>query len=135
MFIRALGIALLLTTPALAGDVVPFPERYYQEGFCAGMDVKIRLGEQQRADCLTGTQAIEVEWHDYWKAAIGEALAHGTETGLTPGIILVCREDQALCLDASQSARNVLSHYHIRATLWDCWPVDATLADCRRWDL
>ncbi len=133
--IRAVLLCLLFVAPAIAGDVVPPPERFYQQRFCAGMDSKIRLGEQLRADCLTKTQAIEVEWADYWKAAIAESLAHSAETGLAPGIILVCREDQALCLAASQAARDTLQHHLLHATLWDCLPIDLTLADCRRWDL
>jgi hypothetical protein len=80
----AIGIAALfgaLSVPALGQDMsspdVPSrAERFYQERFCAGMDLEVRLGQQRRADCLDDTHAIEVDFHDKWKEAIGQSLAY-----------------------------------------------------------
>jgi hypothetical protein len=58
------------------------------------MDPEVRIGLQRRADCISDTHAIEVDWHDKWKDAIGQSLAYSAETGLRAGIILVCRSDQ-----------------------------------------
>jgi hypothetical protein len=126
----------LLVHPALAQEVPSPSERFYQERFCAGMAIEVRLGQvQQRADCLSQTHAIEVEWHDRWKDAIGQALANSAASGRQPGIVLVCRSDQALCLAASLGVRQTLGHHHVGATLWDCLPIHRTLADCRRWEI
>lgn len=126
----------LLIGPALAQEVPSQSERFYQERFCAGLEVSIRLGQvQQRADCVGQSHAIEVEWHDKWKDAIGQALANSAASERRPGIVLVCRSDQALCLAASLGLRQTLAYHHAGATLWDCLPIHRRLANCRRWEL
>ena len=125
----------LASGPAIPQEPVSLPERFYQERFCAGLDTEIRLGQQRRADCTSQTHAIEVVWHDEWKEGLGRALAYSAETGLLPGIVVVCRSDQAYCLETSLLVRQMLSYHHVRATLWDCLPIDDGLGDCVRWDL
>lgn len=137
--LTVIGLALIVATSmisaACAQDVPSRSERFYQERFCAGLDLKIRLGLQRRADCISSTHAIEVDWHDKWKEAIGQALAYSAETGLRLGIILVCRSDQAYCLSSSLFVRQTLSYHRVAATLWDCLPIDETLEACTRWEI
>jgi hypothetical protein len=121
--------------PAMPQDVPSVAERFYQERFCAGMDVAIRLGWQRRADCINETHAIEVDWHDEWKYGVSQMLAFSAETGLMPGIVLVCRSDQGHCLKSSLLLRQTITHHKIRSTLWDCLPIDESIEDCIRWEL
>ncbi len=134
--ILAAAILAVAATPAVPrDDVTTAAEQFYQERFCAGMDIEIRLGRQRRADCISQTHAIEIDWHDEWPEGIGRALVFSAETGLPPGIMLVCRSDQAHCVKASALARQTLSHHHVKGTLWDCLPVHKNLGECTRWDL
>ncbi|MBK8086383.1 MAG: hypothetical protein IPK28_22600, partial [Devosia sp.] len=40
---------------------------------CAGFEMEVRLERQGRADCVSSTHAIEVEWADKWKEGVGQA--------------------------------------------------------------
>jgi hypothetical protein len=131
----ALAVAQLGSPPALAQDTERRAEAYFEQRFCQGMQLDLQLGEQRRADCLSDTHAIEIDWHDKWREAVGQALAFSARTKLVPGVALVCRSDQGHCLAASASVRETLEHHHIRASLWDCLPINAALADCTRWDI
>ena len=44
-----------------------------------------------RADILTKTHAIEVEWVKNWKSGVGQALLYSTLTGRKPMVILLLR--------------------------------------------
>ncbi|MHB1104102.1 MAG: hypothetical protein ACYC0C_15280 [Devosia sp.] len=124
----------LSSGPAMPQQAVSLPERFYQERFCAGLDTEIRVGQQRRADCISQTHAIEVVWHDEWKEGIGRALAYSAETGLLPGIVVVCRSDQAYCLKTSLLVRQTMTYHRIGGTLWDCLPINRRLSDCTEWD-
>jgi len=47
--------------------------------------------EGGRADIVTDTYAIEVEWAPKWKHAIGQALWYALQTNRRPGIVLLPR--------------------------------------------
>ena len=135
---RVLTLTLMwafASAPALPQDVPTVPERFYQERFCAGLDIEIRLGKHRRADCISQTHAIEVDWHDEWQEGLGRALVYSAQTGLLPGIVLVCRSDQGHCLKSSLLARQTMSYHHIKGTLWDCLPIHERLDECTRWEL
>lgn len=132
----ALVAALLATSANAASPDVPTQaEQFYQQRFCAGMDTKIRLGTQQRADCISQTHVIEVDWHDEWREGFGRALTFSAATGLLPGLVVVCRSDEAYCRNTSRVVRETMSYHGIKGTLWDCLPVNRTLDECKRWDL
>lgn len=134
--IVAAAFLAFATGPAMPqDDVTTVAEKFYQERFCAGMDIEIRLGRQRRADCISPTNAIEVDWHDEWAEGIGRALVFSAQIGLPPGIILVCRSDQAHCMKASAQARETMSYHRVKGTLWDCLPIHKDLTECTRWDL
>lgn len=50
--------------------------------------------EGGRADIVTDTYAIEVEWAPKWKHAIGQALWYALQTNRRPGIVLLLRPDK-----------------------------------------
>lgn len=85
-----------------------------------------------RADCVSETHAIEIDWADKWHEGIGQALSYATATGLAPGLILVCRQEIGRCLSHSLSAREVFAVQGVAATVWECSTDDVSLADCIR---
>jgi hypothetical protein len=130
------SLASLFCAPTVFGqDAELRVEAFYQQRFCKGMRLVTYIGQQRRPDCVSDTHAIEIVFHDKWREGIGYALAYGADTALTPGVALVCRSDQGLCLASSLFVRRTLGHYKIRATLWDCLPIHLSLSDCQRWDI
>ncbi|HHS82127.1 MAG TPA: hypothetical protein ENJ68_01275 [Devosia sp.] len=126
-FITIMLVLLVLPQTARPGNLL---ETDYQARFCAHMQREVRLGPQRRADCMTSTLVIEVDWADKWKEGIGQSLAYAAETGLVPGIILVCRQSKARCLASSLFTRQTLSRFGISAVIWECVPADKGLQDC-----
>ncbi len=120
-------VLLALPQTAQPGNLL---ETDYQARFCAHMQREVRLGPQRRADCMTSTLVIEVDWADKWKEGIGQSLAYAAETGLVPGIILVCRQSRARCLASSLFTRQTLGRFGISAVIWECLPADKGLQDC-----
>lgn len=47
-----------------------------------------------RVDILTETNAIEVEWANKWKDAIGQSLWYGVQTNRAPLIVLIMRREK-----------------------------------------
>ena len=103
--------------------------------FCAGMDQEVVLGGMGRADCVSSTHAIEVDWTDKWHEGLGQALSYATATGLSPGLILICRNDESLCLRHSLAAREVLAAQAIQSMIWECAADARALSDCLRRDI
>jgi hypothetical protein len=115
-------------TTARAGSGLKEPD--YQRALCAGMRLEVRLGEYGRADCVSDTHAIEVEWADKFKEGVGQALIYSTATQLLLGLILVCRRDEASCFHASLTAQETFSTFGIEATVWECGSGSRLLSDC-----
>jgi len=56
-----------------------------------GGQAEVRLMDKSRADIITDTHAIEVEWIKKATQAPGQALLYAALTGRKPGIILLAR--------------------------------------------
>jgi len=67
------------------------PERWYQERWCAraGGEVEHRLPDGARVDCLTESEAVEVDFGAKWAEGLGQALYYGAATGRRPGVVLI----------------------------------------------
>lgn len=120
----------LVTAAEPANAAGSWKERDYQRVLCAGMSLEVRLGDYGRADCISATHAIEVEWADKFKEGVGQALTYSSATRLVPGLILVCRGDDASCLAASLTSQDTFSAFGIEATVWECGAESRTLSDC-----
>ena len=118
----------LFVAPALSADA--WHEADYRDALCAGMKMEVRLSPQSRADCVSDTHAIEVEWADKFKEGVGQALVYSTQSTLVPGLILVCRRDEASCLAASLTSQETFGAFGIRATVWECGADARSLSDC-----
>jgi hypothetical protein len=124
---------LLAAAPAVAADGY-FPANRTEARFCAGLERDYRPGNAARLACESPTDAIVVEYQDYWREAIGQALSLAAETDRRPGIVLVCRNDEQHCMAASTGVRAPFSRYAVPLTLWDCGLMDQALGDCTRHD-
>lgn len=135
---RALPIAATVISMAAmtsSSAAVEWHEADYRDALCAGMRMEVVLSKQSRADCVSDTHAIEVEWADNFKEGVGQALTYAYESRLIPGLILVCRRDEASCLAASLTSQETFSAFGIEATVWECGAEARALSDCLRRDL
>jgi hypothetical protein len=123
-------LVALISAPALANDTTGWREADYRDALCAGMDTEVHLGSYGRADCVSETHAIEVEWADKFKEGVGQALTYSQRTTLVAGLILVCRRSESSCLNHSLAAQEVLSAYGAEAMIWECGLSDVSLSTC-----
>ena len=54
-------------------------------------EAEVILYDDSRADIITETEAIEVEWAKKWKEAPGQAILYGIVSNRKPSIILLTR--------------------------------------------
>lgn len=128
--LAALLSLLPLSAAIAAGGDNYFPRNIFDARFCAGLKTEFRSQNASRLDCVSDTTAIVVEYYDYWPEAIGQSLALAAQTGLKPGIVLVCRNDHAHCSIAAAEVEKAFEQIKAPLTLWDCSITDATLKDC-----
>jgi hypothetical protein len=125
----AITFTIILLSPALAQNV---NENVHQARLCAELQTEVTVGGQMRADCISDTHAIEIDFAQKWKEGIGQALAYGVATGLRPGLVLVCERSESSCLTSSLGLRQTLSALGYGITVWECRPTDERLEDCNR---
>ena len=63
--------------PYSGGRIVSFAagivsSRTGRNPLCAGFEMEVRLERQGRADCVSSSLAVEVEWTDKWKEGVGQ---------------------------------------------------------------
>lgn len=70
-------------------------ERSYQLTWCAahGGAVEVVMPNGTRADCITDTHAVEVDYAPKWAQAIGQSLNYATQTKKRAGIVLIVGPD------------------------------------------
>lgn len=129
--LAALATILPLGGALAAGDNY-FPPNPYDQRFCAGLTQQFRSENAARIDCTSATTAIVVEYFDYWPEAVGQSLALAAQTGLEPGIVLVCRNDHQHCENAASAVEKAFARVATPLTLWDCSITDAALSDCNK---
>lgn len=66
-------------------------ERHYQNQWCQDHvgEQEVVLPDKTRADCLTLTHAVEVEFGNKWAESIGQSLFYALQTDKRPGVVLV----------------------------------------------
>ena len=69
-----LGLLLVALLPVVAGAGHKHPEKWYQERWCAenGGEAEVVLADRTRCDCLTSTNAVELDFGPKWAEAIGQ---------------------------------------------------------------
>ena len=83
---------LTLTLAFILGISNGKREKDYQAEWCRGQ-VEVTLSDRTRADCLTETHAIEIEFASKWKNAIGQSLHYALMTGKKAGIALIISKE------------------------------------------
>ncbi|SEP82554.1 hypothetical protein SAMN05428969_1076 [Devosia sp. YR412] len=130
------GVVIALSIPAsLASGDETWREADFRDALCAGMRTEVRLADYGRADCISRTHAIEVEWADKFKEGVGQSLTYSTTTALVPGLILICRRPEDSCLRNSLAAQETFAAFGIEATVWECGLDARILSDCLRRDI
>ncbi len=99
-------------------DNSPQYEADYRDDLCAGMWIEVSLDNGSRADCISDTHAIEVDFSEKWAEALGQALSYAGSTGLKPGIFLVCRKEVDKCLRHRLRLDEAISAWNLPVKVW-----------------
>ena len=69
------------------------PESYYRDRFCEnnGGRTEVVMPDRTRADCVTDTHAVEVEFAPKWLEAVGQSLNYASHGGKRAAILILCR--------------------------------------------
>lgn len=90
-----LFVLLAVISCAADGETKVFEtEAQYLEWWCEkqGGD-SLTMSDRTRADCVTATHAIEMDFAPKWYEAVGQSLHCARLTGLKAGIVLICRKE------------------------------------------
>jgi hypothetical protein len=112
-------------------------EKEHQSQFCFGMVTNRYLPTGTYVDCISGKEAIEVDFSEKWAEAVGQALHYASVTDKTPGLILICRETthDEVCVAHSYRAEQTLSYWKIHSVIWLCKSIHISLEQCSRIDI
>ena len=103
---------------ALITSLAHATEADYRDMLCVGMEQEVRLPNGTRADCLTDTHAIEVEFSEKWAEGLGQALSYAASTGKQPAIFLICRQEQDKCLAHALRLEEAIAYWQLPVTVW-----------------
>lgn len=94
------------------------PERWYQERWCAeqGGEIEVTLSDRSRCDCLTDTHAIEFDFAEKWRHAIGQALSYALQTGKLAGIVLIVETEKDKVY--VEELQTLIQHFALPIELW-----------------
>ncbi len=118
---RTAAGAFLVLLLFLVSKSAPAAEADYARAWCAaqGGRAEVVLPDRTRADCVTATHAIEVEYAAKWKQAPGQALHYARLTGRRAGIVLIAGETDARHVTA---LRAVLAGNCLAVDVWTVPP-------------
>ena len=76
-----LGLLLVALLPVVAGAGHKHPEKWYQKRWCAenGGEAEVVLADRTRCDCLTSTNAVELDFGPKWAEAIGHSVLFNSD--------------------------------------------------------
>jgi len=114
--VRAIAALLLLLAGAAHAGELELARAWCD---AQGGQAEVVLADRTRADCLTATHAIEVEYAARWKQAPGQALHYARLTGLRAGIVLIAGETDARYVEA---LRAVLAGNCLAVDVWTVPP-------------
>lgn len=86
-FMMSLFIAAALSTAHL------HPEAAYRDAWCMGQ-TEVRMPNGNRADCITTSYAVEVEFAGKYHEGVGQALDYAQQTGKKPAILLIIESEK-----------------------------------------
>lgn len=110
--ITALTLAAALWTESDYRDYICMP---------AGWQTEVHIPNGTRADCVSKTHAIEIDFANHWAEALGQSLNYAAETGKQPGIILICkRGTEARCLTWALTLEQTIKRWNLPVKVWHC---------------
>jgi len=121
-------ITAMLLTAASA-----MTESDYRSALCGSADYaqEVRMPNGTRADCVSETHAIEIDFAQKWAEAIGQSLNYAAETGKPPAVILICKSGtERKCLKWSLLLEQTASHWRLPIKVWLCDADTRKLSDC-----
>jgi len=121
-------ITAMLLTAASA-----MTESDYRSALCGSADYRqeVSMPNGTKADCVSETHAIEIDFAQKWAEAIGQSLNYAAETGKPPGVILICKSGtERKCLKWSLLLEQTASHWKLPIKVWLCDADARRLADC-----
>lgn len=101
-----------------------------RDRLCAKLRMEVVLPSGARLDCLAPNFAIEIDWTEKWAESIGQALDYAAETGLKPGIILICRDAKHLCIGRLDRLLETRRDWRLPITVWYCDIRSPSLQTC-----
>lgn len=108
-------LSLLLFAPL---TLLSLPESHYRDMFAKehNGEVEVSLPDRTRADIITDTHAIEVEFAPKWKEAIGQSLNYAFQSNKKAGIVLIVetRTDERYLL----MLNSLILHYELPIEVW-----------------
>jgi len=116
MAIRA-GFVSALMSVSCCATAAPNESSYRSEA-CLGMKQEVTLANGARADCLSDTHAIEVDFTERWAEALGQSLLYAAATDLKPGIFLICRDSERNCLRHRLRLEEAISTWKLPVSVW-----------------
>lgn len=96
-----LKLAAGLTALFILGSTFPAHakeyEKYYQEQWCMAHngEAEVVLEDMSRVDCITATEAVEVDFAHKWAEAIGQSLLYANMLDKEPAVLLIVNEKSA----------------------------------------
>lgn len=71
-------------------------ERYYQVKWCAANrgEMEVRMSDGTRADCVTETHAVEMDFARKWAEGLGQALRYARLTGKRGAVALIWKNQR-----------------------------------------
>ena len=92
-------------------------EKSYQEQWCKDRgQVEVVLADKTRCDCLTATNAVELDFGPKWAEAIGQSLYYALQTGKKAGVVLILekKSDRKFWLRLNST----IEHFNLPITTW-----------------
>ena len=112
---------LLIASTAYAKHL--HPEKYYQAEWCEEMkgQTEVILDDKTRVDCITETNAVEVDFAPKWAEAIGQALYYSAKTGKKAGVLIIM-ENPVKDVKYVNRILKVINHYHLKMNVYLIFP-------------
>lgn len=113
-FILIFFVFFLFVSPSYATRL--HYEKEYNVIFCDYMGGKreVSLSDRGRVDCVTASEAIELDFSDKWAEGIGQALYYAIMTNKSPAVALIIENHKA-------------GGYHIARAIRVCRKYNVTL--------
>lgn len=114
--------ALITNAPNAVSSSIDKHEEWYQKVWCDGYNgiTEARQNDGSRVDCLTESHAIEMEFANNWREAIGQSLHYALKTERQAGIVLILKKKS----DEHHwtALKTTITHYNLPIKLWRLGP-------------